>query len=386
MQRKATYFQHTSLSIAFCVCIAAPLLSALVQPNLRFSKAEQRSLAEIPVSPTTLGALKDYPTEFTRYYSDRFGFREILTKQYFKLTRGIDSRTATGDVTFGANDWMFLGRLAPGYNKFNDPMGDAVHQNLYTETELSAFGKGIDQVNDWLQKRDIKYLYAIAPNKHTIYFDQLPSYIKKKGPVSATDQIYQYLSDHTDVETVDLRAALIRDRQPHDLYYKTDTHWNMLGANIAQYELVKKVATMFPDSVNPRKLEFNQFSMAQKKQKGDLFGLAGIVGEKELEPFPNFKEDCALSRDPPKPKFMETHTYTCDTQSLTLLVFRDSFFSALEPYIARHFKRATYVWHPMDGKLLEESVAREKPDIVIELLAERKLPYVPVISFKEDTF
>ena len=56
-----------------------------------------------------------------------------------------------------------------------------------------------------------------------------------------------------------------------------------------------------------------------------------------------------------------------------MLVFRDSFFEALEPYFSENFKEVIYLWKDYDQKNIEELLAVFKPDIVIEERGERRL-------------
>jgi hypothetical protein len=54
-----------------------------------------------------------------------------------------------------------------------------------------------------------------------------------------------------------------------------------------------------------------------------------------------------------------------------LVMFHDSFGTALKPFLAEHFSRAVYDFSPMtfDQSILE----REKPDLVIQEITERYL-------------
>lgn len=67
----------------------------------------------------------------------------------------------------------------------------------------------------------------------------------------------------------------------------------------------------------------------------------------------------------------------CDDEDLNVLIFRDSYFSTLEPYFSRQFNRSTYIWNRLEYSTLAEFVEKEKPDIVIDQVVERVLPYLP---------
>ena len=71
-----------------------------------------------------------------------------------------------------------------------------------------------------VEQKNIEYYYLIAPNKHSIYFDKMPSYLTKKNQESATDQLVQYLRKNTDVNAIELKGALLLKKQTQQLYYK----------------------------------------------------------------------------------------------------------------------------------------------------------------------
>ena len=64
---------------------------------------------------------------------------------------------------------------------------------------------------------------------------------------------------------------------------------------------------------------------------------------------------------------------TCDTSKLRAVVFRDSFFNAVVPFIAEDFNRIDYVWKPYDHTIMKELIEQQKPQIVIEEMVERFL-------------
>jgi hypothetical protein len=54
------------------------------------------------------------------------------------------------------------------------------------------------------------------------------------------------------------------------------------------------------------------------------------------------------------------------------VVIHDSFGEALIPFLAEHFGRATFAWR---DRFEPDLILREKPNVVIQILVERKLQY-----------
>ena len=52
------------------------------------------------------------------------------------------------------------------------------------------------------------------------------------------------------------------------------------------------------------------------------------------------------------------------------MIFHDSYYKALQPFLSEHFSRAVYYWQ-YDLDL--EAVKAELPDVVIQLVSERVL-------------
>jgi hypothetical protein len=364
------------LIFIFGLVISIPLFVGLIQEDKMSSGVERRNLSTLPSAPQSLKEFIAYPKAFNLYYSDHFGLREALTKAYFKLTTKLRGRSSADDVTFGKEGWMFLGSIKPGYLRFDDPMGDAINANLFSEQELEDFAKSIMTTKNWLKDKGIAYVYIIAPNKHTIYFEKLPDYISKQNRESSTDQLIRYLREHTDVHVVDLRPVLLEEKKNHDVYSKSDTHWNHYGANVAQFEIMKKIGTLFPEKISPWRLNNAQFKIVSGNG-GGLAGLAKIENIEEEEPRPVFEGPCEPVNETPLATGTETHTMVCQTQGLNAVIFRDSFFIALHPYISRYFRRSTYLWERINYDSLRKYVEKEKPDIVIDEVVERTLPYLP---------
>lgn len=368
-----------ALVLIFACLIYTPLLMGIIQEDLISSSMEKRNLATLPAPPVSLQTFIDYPQKFDAYYSDHFGYREVLTKVYFQITNKLNGTSSIDDVTIGQDGWLFLGGIRPGPQKHKDPMGDAMNVNLFSDDNLQAAAQSIQATKNWLSAKGIEYVYIIAPNKHTIYFEQLPSYITKKNEHSATDQLVSYLKKYTDVNVVDLRPALFDEKKKHPVYFKTDSHWNQYGANRAQFEIMKNIEARFPGKITPFMLDDEQFKLSSSAG-GDLVSLAKTENVKEDNPEPIFDGQCVPTNTKGVLKEHETETYTalCDTKKLNAVIFRDSFFSALYPYISRQFHRSTYIWEKMNYATLVKYVEQEQPDIVIDEVVERTLPYIPL--------
>ena len=360
------------VTLLFSIAILTPLVISIAEDDKDISSIEKRKLSTFPEIGWTTNDIKKFPKLFDAYYSDHFGFREWLTK-YYKLFKFSIGDSPSNDVTIGKDGWLFLGSIKKGYNKYSDTFGDSRNAKRFSNNELRVFARYMASIKAWLNDKGIEYVLVIAPNKHTIYFDKLPNYISKVNVQSSTDQLVGYLEAHTTVPVVDLREILIKNKKQHQLYYKTDTHWNHYAANIAQYEIMLEIEKLYPKLINPETVKLRE----GVRGGGDLSILMGVSNFNELNPLPIFKNSSEPIKYPMDAKGRETHSFLSEKQKLNALVFRDSFFSALQPYFARKFKKSTYIWQKLNYPSLKKYLEKENYDIVIEEWVERSLPFIP---------
>ncbi|BCG62658.1 MAG: alginate O-acetyltransferase complex protein AlgJ [Methyloprofundus sp.] len=375
MENRILYtLQNYILTLIFCMAIFIPFSISFLNVDKEISSIEKRPLAKRPTLPSNINDIKNFPTSFNSYYADHFGLRDWLA-YYYKLIKYNLGDSPSKDVIIGKDGWLFLGSIQKGYQKYSDPIGDARNINLYTQQELQQFAAYINNLSAWMHAQGLEYIFIIAPNKHTIYFEQLPDYITKANKYSATDQLINYLKKHTEVPIVDVRASLIQAKQKHILYYKTDTHWNEYAGNIAQYKIIQTIEKLFPERIHAELFKLHD----KARGGGDLGNFIGIYNFSELSSHPIFNKSCTPQKYPADAEGGTTHSYTCDNQSLKAVIFRDSFFKALKPYFSRKFKHSTYIWKKLNYPDLVNYIALDQPDIIIEEWVERTLPYVPPV-------
>lgn len=171
--------------------------------------------------------------------------------------------TDPAQVVIGLDDWLFLGD---------------VHEQTRTVNRRSAaamdfaFGKQVGAATQawdaYLSERGVKvFKIMIAPNKDTIYSEYLPSWAQSVSP-NTTDALFAGTGSHT---YVDVREALWKARttEPEALYYKTDTHWNDLGAGLAFRAFAQEVGKSAPDLQWPSERAY-QVSGVERVDGGDL--------------------------------------------------------------------------------------------------------------------
>jgi hypothetical protein len=187
------------------------------------------------------------------------------------------------------------------------------------------------------------------------------------------DQVFGALSDAR--VAVDLRPALFEAKTRERIYHRTDTHWNDRGALVAYRMIIDAVRRQLP--AVPPAWQRSDFEAVSRDDEGR--DLAGMMGLK-----PDLREE-VLALDPRRPRLArvieppgaapnaEEGRLVTEIQGSTLpraVIFRDSFFTALVPFLSEHFSRAVYLWQ---NDFDAEAVVKEHADIVIQEIVGRHL-------------
>ena len=153
---------------------------------------------------------------------------------------------ATGEVSSvqvvgGSEGWLFYRT-----NKYGtDSIGDYEGTNLYSQQELDNIAQDVISAQNELKKRGIKVEFFIPPNKENVYFEFMPD-TYSHADISRSDKLIEYLKEKG-VNIVSAKEELIKEHLTTPLYYKTDTHWNQLGAYIGVRKVLSELGIHIPE-------------------------------------------------------------------------------------------------------------------------------------------
>ncbi len=162
-------------------------------------------------------------------------------------------------VRVGKNNFLFLAEEL----KF-EPTGE---QNLQSRAELLGAAARA------LQVQQVQLVVALVPDKARVYAEFLPQgrYPVYNQPRYAS--ALAALKQHK-VDAVDLLEPLYATARSKEVYYRTDTHWNQTGAQIAAEKIALHIQAM------GLKLEPSRFQTTANgvstERAGDLIHLMGL--------------------------------------------------------------------------------------------------------------
>ena len=355
------------MATAFICFIFAPSVKSIFKPEYAQENFEQRRLEAFPEIPDSWSDIKSYPEAFESYYKDHFGFRPTWVSQYRNLKNSVHD-PVVDKVIFGTESgWLFFND-----KKGNDVIGDYRNINQFSEHSLNQFINNIKLKQAWLAKQNIEYLFIIAPSKHYVYPEYLPSKYQPIAKINLKQQLADELKKHPDINYIDLTQTLIDGKKERQMYLKNDTHWTDYATNLVQFKIATTIENIFPKKIKPNTKPWGDFN-STINHTGDLSIMNGTTTQfKETRTLPAFKQ-CAETPLQEKKKYNDTFDTNCDGH-IQALVFRDSFFSNLQPFVSEYLGLSRFVWEPMTFKAAEKHINDTHPDIVIEEWVDRFLP------------
>jgi len=298
----------------------------------------------------------------------------------------------TKNVIIGKNDYLFLG------NNYARVIDKCRGTFFYQMDEINTWTEKLKKIQQWYERKGIKFVIVIAPNKHTVYKEYLPEWINTDVKTITDDIVMDAASKK--INLLDLRPIL-KEKSDQILYMKSDTHWNHLGASIGYIETFQ-----FIDQLYHTNYALPVFELKYRARKsGDLAKFLKIrellpvdyeIGYEYVFEKPSYvchgnisrfnwildickvKENLVLGSNP---------QYIINKDPLNkdnLLFLADSFSVANSKLYNKTFNT---IWKAhyqnLHGHELREFVLKHKPDIVIYQVVERKLYCSQIVDLIE---
>ncbi len=289
-------------------------------------------------------------------------------------------------VIIGKDGWLYLG---DEYVKtVTSRRSGATAEDIAMAKKIGLATKELDQ---WLKRKGVSlYQVMLAPNKATIYSEFLPDWARSAANTHSV--IDTLLSNVSPEIYVDTRPALIAAKTQFSapLYYKTDTHWDSLGAWVAFRAFAKAIDQK---AAGLRWLSDQQVHIldVNEHKGGDLANFLRMAEMLQLS-------EVIIKIDSEHPIETEQYDFDVETGHLTVsdgkpkvgvqlpllikskyalnqkkvLWLHDSFGGAMSPFMAATFTETLKIQYgATDSALLAKLVDAYKPDYVFITVVER---------------
>lgn len=330
---------------------------------------ENRNAASKPA--LNIENIEAYPGQYESYFNDRIPFRNQLIRLNNYIDYFVFKQSSSVHVEIGKDGWLF-------YRSENDgnPLEQSLGGRLFSDEDLETISLRLISMKDNLAKKDMEFVLFIAPNKETIYREYIPDYYVQESAITQVDQLVSYLSKNTDIRVVYPKDRITKEKSKNPdrpLYYKLDTHWNDLGAYLGAISFTDEFGLKLPSLENVSITE-------NGRSNGDLADLLNIAipnGDKyfEIEGVSN------LATVTEKSDFYSEYIFhTPGADSRRLFVYRDSFSSAMAPYVATQFAESKWVY---SGYFQGSQIYDYDPDIFVLEIAERYIEELEAAEFMD---
>ena len=329
-------------TVALCILLLVlPSLAMPIFPSGDDS-AENRYLADYPTLADEDGLNPDFDDDFEAWLRDHFALRQQAVRANAQLNYSLLRTSPNSQVIVGDGDWLY----------FDETVADYTGEGRFTDEELALLSGNLSALADALAERGARLYIAIVPNKNTVYPQYMPGRYAMRADEGNLPLLREACAD-IDAQWIDLvgplEAAAAGDRL---VYLKTDTHWNALGAAIAADAVLEAMGRANAPWRDAGDTDFHDGDLAR------LMGLSGVLSES----VPDIVPDVPL----PEADFGESRVSVEGDGEGTLAVYRDSFGTAIGPWLAGAFERTELRWeYPLDGTI--------PCDAALVLLCERNL-------------
>ena len=351
-------FNQLILSAGFFAILFGFMLTTLFSPDRPISEIENRTLQTFPaITKSTLASGKFF-NNFEEYFTDQFFGRDQFVQTY-TYSEVLQEKIQVNDVIVGEDGWLFTPPAA--------------------ELRTEKINRTVQVLRQFMEKKPegTDVFMSLVPHKSNILDHLIPPYFDHNYGYDNT----QYFIDHRppSIGIIDIQKQFLQDFTQEELnsfYFKTDHHWNIKGA----YEAYKRTIESFNGAVEG----FNEVPLAEsqlsvqclqgKEYKGSLNQQMHLLfpssGENLCSYLPSADGVSMRAMDNAgnvrtslpeifgtglgQPAIRYTNLFTSDypiiefenskaANDLHVVVLKDSYANPIQPLLAQHFKKTTFL-------------------------------------------
>ncbi len=360
---------HWRLLIGTIIVLMAAMLFAprIVRgPDLD----ENRVLAQRPALPASVSELGAFRKAADTWVSDRFPARPHLIGALNRV-RMLAGVSGSPRVVVGREGWLFYDggdHLASAQAAGpTDPQALPWLLNLAGRTEA-------------LKAKGVTYLVLAPPLQETVYPEFAPGWLRLH-PERQAVRLAELARRTGAGEVLYLHPILMAAKaRGAPMYTRHDTHWTGQGAWEGYAAMMRRLKALGAAVDDPRPMsdfrEIRPGHVVKPRNLALMLGVASFVDVDYLE-LGDPEAEAHATTTWLHPLYDWTKPHVIDTGAVgkpVLMLTRDSFSTALTPYLYRHFSRII-LSHTQDGTWREDLMAAYRPDIVVLEVLESGLGY-----------
>ncbi len=337
----------TIFLIIFLVLLLIPSVGMLV-----FGPSESENGEEL-VMPVLYseeeGLNREYLSQLSDVFEQRFALRKQLVTAYSYISENVFGVSAQSGVIVGTDGWLF----------FNDTLADYQRTNVLTDRQLHNVVRHLELIDEYCADNGIEFVFVVASNKNTLYPEFMPYYLVPGEGLSNRELLDQALGG-TSISYIDFGTYDTFADNDAVYYFRRDSHWNNMGAAIAT-DCILDMA-----GIPHHEYTFDAYYTSDEHM-GDLDQMihpSNTVAETDLifENMPQFTYITEVESN------FDPRIETTGTGDMSLLMYRDSFGSALLPFMAEPFAVSYFT---RSNSCQINDILAHSPNILVMEKAER---------------
>ena len=342
----------------FFLVLTTPLVAALIESP--------------PVPRPGVSPLRAAKT-FLAAVSGKNRVQRQLSRVYGLGKISLLDASPNSSVTLGRGNWLFLADR------------DVVAAQSLSQDRAAAWVKALSLRAARLRAAGMSYCVMFAPAKDDVYPDQLRFPRRESTPPG---QVVASGLQRAGVCAVFPLQALKAAKPTSEVYLRTDSHWSSFGAFVAAQAMAEALELPGWERLPVSELQRRR----QRADGGDLAAMLKLRADfpeqytvfappTKLEATQTSLRDAVYHPEPDGDAWtLPFVTTRAGSQRPTAVVIRDSFSTALAPFLALEFSRAVFLQVPYyrpPGSLDRRVLEAERPDWVIQVMADRYLGRAP---------
>lgn len=250
---------HAGFAIFFAAVLILPVCLTRWGES-EYAAAERRNLASFPNRFQNGTLNPDYVENVIAWFEDHMGFRDSFVALRNRMQMDLFHLSPTDKVHLGKEGWLFYTQ--------NLNLEIATGEYPLSEETMEELTRRYLQIESRLEDEGIDFVLLFIPSKVSVY----PEYVRAgTGEVQVTpiDRLSEYLTAHTSIKVINLKPDLIAAKGEHEVFHRTDTHWNGYGVYAGYESVIKKLSEW--GLCDPH---IAQVTFAQTEETTDLLNMA----------------------------------------------------------------------------------------------------------------
>lgn len=260
--------------IPFLIAVFGIGILNVINKDKEISFAENRTLQSKPAIENIKN--KDYGTVYEKYYTDQFIYRDELLKLYTSIELNSNKSNVKGYYITDDN-WVLEDPAIGLDDDYANYIANVV--NKYA-TNLEAQGKDT--------------YYVSTSHKTNALSEKYPNYVYKDASINNKNKFLQLL-DSNKLEVIDITDEFKNKfsmKELENFYFKTDHHWNSIGAYEAFKLIVEKVGKDNQINIDIKDTDYDVTYIPNKKFLGSYnLNLYSMMSKDEKLPYVYKKEE-----------------------------------------------------------------------------------------------